>query len=382
MQKNKYHIRIARDETRSMGRYERLWYQGTARWFLLFGLFVLAGASLFLVTISITSRPQSQVAGTAIVAPVVNRTFPHFYLVVNEGAVESLPNAKNVWESAKSGVILRDGDSIRTKTDGYATLLSNTDTVLRFAPNSEVQVLSIEDPSAKLASVSIRVVSGEAWLTVSRRAGQKTKAMVFTPHGFFTADSGIFAVNAGSPNFMAVVRGTAKVSVLTNTQGVTDSVIQNAETRAAQVAEGTQATLRPEHPSALIDTEKISDGFRKSYWFQWNTNQDSLYQSSLNNSLNTSAPPLNIDESSRNIVAHGAPFVVVAGTTSLDARVFVNTVEVENRGGTFKYAFSFGNHKGPERDVIHVVAMNRFGESTSEDVVAEFVPEVPLTVTP
>ena len=375
MEENKYHIQVARDETRSMGRYERLWYKGTARWFLLFGLFVLAGASVFLVYVSLQTKPQSQVAGTSIVTPVVNREFPHFYVVVNSGDVETLPASKNVWESAKSGLILRDGDALRTKVDAYATLLSNSDTIIRLAPNTEFQLLSVVDPSAKLSNVNVRVNFGSAWVVLSKRAGQKTQFMATLPHGFFTTDAGIFAIDASERERVSAIQGRAKVNVLAEAGVHTDAGIQNAKTHASEVAEGSRATLQPTQLDTLIAIEKFPSEFMRSYWYKWNSDQDSKYQSSLTNKLNTNAPPLQIDESSQHIVAQGAPFVVVKGETSVDARIFMNSVEVLNQGGSFSYSFSFGNHIKRERDGLHIVAMNRFGEQTSQDIVLEYFPD-------
>lgn len=333
MSENKYHIKIARDETRSMGRAERLWYKGTAKWFLLFGLIVLAGVGGALAFMSVKSDPVPKVSGARIVNPVVQNTTPHYYLKITKGSAKVSADG-NTWTAAQNGTLLESGSSLQTQDESYVTLISNQNSVVRLAPNSKLTINDVSAPSAKIFQTNMKLEKGQAWTHLVVSQDEKVVFSLATNNFLVNASEGIFNLENIDTQRVASISGKLAVKEI-SVASSSDSILKDSVTHEYSLDAGKSVTYKDSGTSEakVLDA---SSSLQNSYWWKWNKEQDADYDRSLKNKVSDAGPPLDLD-STQAVIALTDPYYEFSGRTSLDARIFVNNIEVANQQGSFSY---------------------------------------------
>lgn len=356
MSENKYHIKIARDETRSMGRAERLWYKGTAKWFLLFGLIVLAGVGSTLAFLSVRSNPVPKVSGARIMNPVVQNTAPHFYVKIEKGTAKGSKDG-STWNEMKSGAVLESGDAIQTQDESYVTLISSQNSIVRLSPNSQIAINDVSAPSAKIFQANLKLEKGQAWTNLVVSDDEKIIYSLSTKNFLMNAEKGVFSVENTNSQNISVVSGEVEVKEISQNEN-SDSILKDSITREYTVGTGKSASYKNSGKSEIVS---LSSSVQNSYWWKWNKEQDADYERSLKNKVSDLGPPLDLS-ADKAVIAITEPYYEVTGRTSLDARIFVNNFEVANRDGTFTYKVSTPSSKDPFP--VNVVAIDHLGNKT------------------
>lgn len=359
MPENKYHIKIARDETRSMGRAERLWYKGTAKWFLLFGLIVLAGVGLVLAYLSVHSNPVPKVSGARIINPVVENTSPHFYVKIQKGTAQTSTDG-GVWQAAKNGNVVESGHFVQTGNDSYVTLISNQDSIVRLGPNSQLVINDVSAPSAKIFSTNLKLQKGQAWTHIVTKQDEKITWALSTTNFLVSASAGTFSVESGTNQRVASTEGTQSVKQISEATG-SDSILKDSVTHEYSVPAGKTVVYKGDG-SKLLDVLDIASSLASSYWWTWNKEQDADYERSLKNTVSDNGPPLTLDNTAA-VIAIADPYFTVSGRTSLDARIFVNNFEIANQAGIFSYKVAVPDGMTTAFPV-NVVAVDHLGNRT------------------
>ena len=114
---------------------------------------------------------------------IMARLSPIATLIVNKGSAEVL--IKDYWTKAKSGMSLKEGNSIKTADDSMATILFLDSSVMRLDENTEIRITNINK-----SSVSIAQNIGRTWNRLLKISGIKDYEIE-------------------TPNALATVRGTA-----------------------------------------------------------------------------------------------------------------------------------------------------------------------------
>ena len=183
-------------------------------------------------------------------------------LVVDFGTVELERSGTGSWIAANSGDALNDGDRIRTKTDGAATVRFFGIGESRLAADSE---LLIRAPSS--TKTEFRLSAGRVWTRLLRLLDLDNSFSVRT--------------NAVA----ATVRGTAfdvqtyqKESTVWVTDSVVDVTPANAQVAAMPfpIAEGSSVQFDMDGRVTVQDA--ISEDAKRTAWFSENTTRDGAFE--------------------------------------------------------------------------------------------------------
>ncbi len=369
MSENKYHIRIARDETRSMGRAERLWYKGTAKWFLLFGLIVLAGVGSTLAYMSVRTSPVPRVSGARIINPIVKDTAPHFYLKIESGSASIQQSNQASFQKAKNGAILESGDRIKTDTKTYVTLISNQNSILRLGPNSALVFNDVSAPSEKIFQTNAKLDSGQLWANIVTKKDEKVAYTISTRNFLVSAQNGTFSVENSSLQRVSSQNGKVNIKEISDSAN-SDSILKDSVTHEYALDTGKTVTYTGNGTvqAQVVATPSTITG---SYWWTWNVEQDAAYKQKIANAVSEEGPPLALDDQAQESTGDSR-FYTVSGRTSLDARIFVNNFEIQNNQGAFSYQVTLPNLNTTKSFNVNVVCIDSLGNRTEKTVTLTF----------
>lgn len=186
-----------------------------------------------------------------------------------EGQVSVKAPGANDFVLAKQGDEVAEGASIRTGSDGKATVSWYGDAESRIGPDSEISVLTAQDDSEAGATLRLKLVSGRIWSRVMRLLDLDADMTVETD------------------DVVATVRGTSfdmeKKPAQATTLWVADSVVEASGATVVGpqdgffVAEGNMASFGGAKPTTSV--RPLSDEDRGTDWFKNNTKADEDFRS-------------------------------------------------------------------------------------------------------
>ncbi len=183
-------------------------------------------------------------------------------LSVYSGSVQVRRGASGAWTAATTGEELKNGDVVRTSSDGAATIRYFGIGESRLASNSEITIQSTNS-----GTVDFQLSGGRIWTRLLR---------------LLDLDN---SVSVRTNTVAATVRGTA-FDVQANAAGgstvlVTDSVVDlspatGSRTVPLHLVEGSMADVSAQ--GSVVKTDKIADDAKLSSWFLDNTKRDAIFE--------------------------------------------------------------------------------------------------------
>lgn len=265
---NKYTVRVARDETRSMSRWERMKYRGTAKWVVLFVLALFASSSLYLIFLTPDATAPTAVEGAVTARTEVQNALPHIKVSQLDGKVEIRLAAENSWHTANTSTEITSGDRLRVGKTGFAVLVSPDGSTIRLTKESEILVNDLSRTSSKLLSLRILLTRGVAWAEVESDDGE-------TVDFALAGDNALLQTNRGTLNLdlhrsaISVLEGKVEVSVFESGSDA-DSIIHSADTDRYDLEAGEYLVTR----GRSREVEDIPSSLTRSAWFVWNKKLD------------------------------------------------------------------------------------------------------------
>ncbi|MFH0881846.1 MAG: FecR family protein [bacterium] len=167
-------------------------------------------------------------------------------LISTRGEVE-VAQGQNPWGAAKFGVVLDDGDRLRTGTDGFASIVFTDDkSQIKIRPNTTITVNATRDPDFSLAK-RVNMDVGQLFADVQQ---QKGTMRVATPNS---------VASVKGTQFWVLVSGTGQSQLLT-LQGVVE-MLSLLSGQSVNVGAGNSATVLEggEITTGTITPEDIPD---------------------------------------------------------------------------------------------------------------------------
>jgi len=181
-----------------------------------------------------------------------------------EGQVSVKAPGANDYVLAKQGAEIAQGSSVRTGSDGKATISWYGDAESRLGPDSEISVVTAQDDAEQGASLRLRLETGRVWSRVMRLLDLDSDMTVETN------------------DVVATVRGTSfdmeKKPAQPTTLWVADSVVEASGASVAGpkdgffVPEGSMATFGG--ATLTNSVQPLSDADRNTDWFKNNSQAD------------------------------------------------------------------------------------------------------------
>jgi hypothetical protein len=167
-------------------------------------------------------------------------------LISARGEVETA-QGQNPWSTAKFGIVLDDGDRLRTGSDGFASIVFTDDkTQIKIRPNTTITVNATREPDYSLAK-RVNMDVGQLFADVQQ---QKGTMRVATPNS---------VASVKGTQFWVLVSGTGQSQLLT-LQGVVD-MLSLLSGQSVTVGAGNSATVSQsgEITTGTINEEDIPD---------------------------------------------------------------------------------------------------------------------------
>jgi len=186
-------------------------------------------------------------------------------LEIESGDANIQTNANEEWETITGDSLdVYEGESIQTNSDGRVTLNFLDGSVLRLDKNSELNVQSLSSDEATLP-----FEEGKLWLDTSNGTG--STLTLSTKYLEVIASTGSrFSLTA--PGDLYVLTGDVKVNVLEG-----NKTIETINVDADQQISLTQSTINNLSEGLEKDILfALDEDFKKSSWYQWNTQKDGL----------------------------------------------------------------------------------------------------------
>lgn len=210
---------------------------------------ILSGAAIFYVMYGYKLFiPETVTTNTGAVAA---------YVVSVEGAAEYKTAGTDTWLDAEADLTLREGDSIKTATDGLAVLELDNGDAIRVNKSSEIMLTSLD-----AQEIVIDVVEGECYSRVT-----KSDVNTYTVRG-----QGVSARAMGT----AYLFGSNTVSQLVNV-GVYESAVRvTLDEWTDEVNEAEKAVI--DLNTGTKNVTMMLEADYTSTFVVWNNDQDNAYE--------------------------------------------------------------------------------------------------------
>lgn len=181
-------------------------------------------------------------------------------LIINQGTAEVKYENSNEWTTARSGMAVKEGMTIRTLADSKAVMILRDSSVTRLDENTEININNLDK-----SSVSIVQAAGQTWTRLLKL-------------------SGIDNYEIETPDAIATVRGTAfAVSVVNGTHiGVLEGRVHTSSYRMENKVRKIVSSIDvDENNSVDVDPNRLEDLkailLFRSRWIDENDVQDRQY---------------------------------------------------------------------------------------------------------
>lgn len=127
-------------------------------------------------------------------------------LIINQGTAEVKYASSNEWITAKSGMAVKEGMTIRTLADSKAVMILRDSSVTRLDENTEININNLDE-----SSVSIVQAAGQTWTRLLKLSGIDDYE-IETPDAIATVRGTAFAVSIVNGTKIGVLEGTVHAS--------------------------------------------------------------------------------------------------------------------------------------------------------------------------
>lgn len=178
------------------------------------------------------------------------------------------------WTSAIDGSILHEGDIIRTFPGSRVILSLLNGSVIRLNSDTEVELTALKTKDSQ-DNAAFALKSGEIWLKRSEKDTVRADFKVTTPHLDIASLGTVFDVSKGAREEVHVLEGKVKVAINVEDQDSRMRVADTVEVALGQeISIGSQEIVDLQSRKPLSFLSLLSDGFRESDWYIWNSAQD------------------------------------------------------------------------------------------------------------
>ncbi|MBU1954119.1 FecR domain-containing protein [Patescibacteria group bacterium] len=196
------------------------------------------------------------------------------YFYVIDGKAKILPYAQTEWNNAYSGTKLLLGDALKTFPTGTAVIEFFNGTKVRLNHDTAV-VLADLSKTSDLETIAINLDNGVAWIKGAKSAGVRDAHYeVRTADLLIKADGTVFEVESKDTQIVRVLDGDVSVEILVRTNG------QERVVDTVSVGVGQEITIDDAALKAFVENQRpsvlraISDDFKDTDWYKWNTTED------------------------------------------------------------------------------------------------------------
>ncbi|HLG25411.1 MAG TPA: FecR domain-containing protein [Candidatus Gracilibacteria bacterium] len=196
------------------------------------------------------------------------------YFYVAQGKAKILPYGETDWDNAFSGTKLLLGDSLKTSSPGRVVIEFFNGTIVRMGPDSAITLTDLIKSSDQETMV-FNLDNGSLWVAGEKSEGvREARYEVRTSHLLVKATGTVFEVESGSSETVRVFDGEVNVDVMIGEAGK-ERVAQTINVEVGQEITVDAAALsafeQNQSPSVL---KAVSDSFKSTEWFVWNTRED------------------------------------------------------------------------------------------------------------
>ncbi len=165
------------------------------------------------------------------------------------GAVNVLPRGKEQWIPAEKGMVLNEGDSIRTGPDSNAIAVLENQVIMAVEPESTLGLDRLRQSPKKEIDIKVRLDSGQIWNDVGRLKTKDSRFYVTTPAAVTGVRGTVFTVQT-------VPEKKTTVAVV---DGGVDVRTRNMEMEPVRVKKNRMTEVAPNKPPTAPTA--ISAGF-------------------------------------------------------------------------------------------------------------------------
>ncbi len=190
------------------------------------------------------------------------------FLNIESGSVKAMTATDSEWKNVPDNIYLYEGESLKTKSDGRATLTFFDQSIVRLDKNSEVKFSSIKKVN-EATNIELDLVEGKAWANIDFMSDSDSSFTTTTD--LITVDSrgGVLAVTY--PGTVYVVSGSAQVALKHD-----DEIIKSVNVGVGQELMVDAKIIQDINEG--LDKEilfALDDSFKASNWYRWNRQKDS-----------------------------------------------------------------------------------------------------------
>lgn len=196
------------------------------------------------------------------------------YFYVAEGKARLLPYGQSSWDNGYSGTKLLLGDSLKTLSLGRVVIAFFNGTLIRMDNDTAVTLTDLSKGTEK-EKIVMTLDNGSLWVNGRRSPDVKEGSyQVRTSHMLVRAKGTVFEVESGAQEIVRVMDGSVSVDVYVKTDNK-ERVAATVDVGVGQQITLDEATLKAfeenQTPSVLM---AISEDFKVSDWYGWNTSED------------------------------------------------------------------------------------------------------------
>jgi hypothetical protein len=161
------------------------------------------------------------------------------------GAVDILPKGKEQWMPLREGMILNEGDSVRTGPDSKAIAVFEDQVIMALEPESDAELERLQQSVKKDLSMKVNVGKGQIWNDVGKLRTKRSTFYVETPQVVTGVRGTVFTVLAGPDEKTTVAVVSGGVDVRTR-----DMMMDPIKVKESQMTEVTP-NKPPTTPTAI-----------------------------------------------------------------------------------------------------------------------------------
>ncbi len=292
-------------------------------------------------------------------------------LHVDRGSAQVKGASDQDFTDATDGMQVGQGATVRTESDSFAILALTTGqsgSAVRLNSDSRVEITQVAADK-----LSVKLLSGETWATVDGTTPPSTA--INTSDARVEAQSTSFDVEADESKTIA--RAIANTSAVTavDTSG---SSGQSTDKGTLSLKEDKETTIKSDNlpeTESDFDTKNISDDFKNSLWYRWNSEQDQSFSAGLSGAEDTDGPTLRITEP-KDGDETDKDKIEIKGVTDLSATVKIEGESVDTKDGEFSQKVDLKEGD----NTITIIATDPSGNETKKELTIVRKPAKPDAV--
>ena len=189
------------------------------------------------------------------------------YLNIESGSAKAMMANKSEWKNAPNNIDLYSGESLKTSSDGRASLTFSDMSIIRLEKDTEVELLQLSKKDGANRN-EVGMENGKVWAKIEHMNNPDSRFSVSTPLLTIDTRGAVFSVEA--PGTVYVIKGSVQVGIKYD-----DEIIKTVSVGIGQefmVDQQIIIDLNEEIDHELIFA--LSNSFKTSNWYRWNIQKD------------------------------------------------------------------------------------------------------------